>query len=234
MSVKYILFLSIAYFLCSCGGSVPPNFSSNIDVVNKEMISAAENTIHTGDVIMRSGKDFTSYRIRELSDKDKTYSHAGIAYVTDTNVYIYHICPPDLDESKADTIMRFETLEQFVKPSKCFGFGIVRYKLNEDEINKSIVYLDSLKKKKTTFDYLFDLTNSDKMYCSEMIDNTFRYATTGRIKLERKYFTRIQSARAARYFHASIKEVMKREFIPIDNIHINPYCTVIHNYVFLK
>jgi Permuted papain-like amidase enzyme, YaeF/YiiX, C92 family len=228
-----ILLPSIVLSLYSCNGRAP-KFSSDIETVNKEMLSAAKNSIRTGDVILRSGKDFTSYRIRELSDKDKTYSHAGIAYVTDTNVYIYHITPPDLDENKADTVMRYEPIEQFVKPSKCFGFGIIRYKLSEEEITKSIYYLDSLRKKKITFDRLFDLTDSGKMYCSEMIDNTFRYATAGRIALTRKYFTRMQSARAARYFHAGIEEVMKREFIPIDNIHINPYCTVIYNYVFLK
>jgi Permuted papain-like amidase enzyme, YaeF/YiiX, C92 family len=232
-SFQYSLFAAIFFFFYACGGT-PPNFSSDIRVLNKEMIAAAKNSIRTGDIVLRSGKDFTSYRIRELSDKDKTYSHAGMAYVDGTNVYIYHITPPDLDEDKADTILRLETLEQFAKPAKCFGFGVARYKLSEDEIGKSIHYLDSLRNKKITFDYVFDLREPGKMYCSEMIDNTLRYATAGRIALARKFFTKQQSVKAVKYFHLTMQDVMKREYIPIDNIYMNPYCTVIQHYVFLK
>jgi hypothetical protein len=227
------LFLIIVLFGYACGGTAP-DFSSDSRVLNKKMLAGAKSVIQTGDIILRSGKDFTSYRIRELSGKDKTYSHAGIAYVSDTNVYIYHITPPDLDENKADTTLRLETLEQFAKPSKCFGFGIARYSLTEDEINKSIHYLDSLRNKKVTFDYVFDLREPGKMYCSEMIDNTLRYATAGRIALARKFFTGEQSVKAVKYFHLGMEEVRKREFIPIDNIYMNPNCTVIQQFVFLK
>lgn len=198
------------------------------------MIQDAKAGIQSGDVIMRSGRDFTSYRIRELSDKDKTYSHAGIALVTDSNVLIYHITPPDLDEPKSDTVMRLETLDQFANPARCFGFGIVRYQLSKGETDSAMYYLDSLKKSKTTFDYRFDLLDGKKMYCSEMVDNTMRYATSNRISLERKYFTKLQAKKAARYFHSTMEEVNKRAYISIDNLQLNPHCAIIYNYLFLK
>lgn len=226
--------LGSVLFQLSCGNGNTGNYTDDIGVLNKQLVSASKHNIRTGDVILRSGRDFTSYRIRELSDKDKTYSHAGIALVSDTNVFIYHIIPPDLDEDKGDSTMRMEPLEQFAKPSKCFGFGIVRYKLTEPEIDKAMHYLDSLKDRKVSFDHVFDLTSPDQMYCSEMVDNALRRATDGRIQLGRKIFTKAQAKRVANYLHASIEEVMKHAYIPIDNINLNPDCTVIYNYVFLK
>jgi len=230
----YTFFILSILFFSACGSNASSKFTADAGALNKHLTADAKSTIRSGDIILRSGKDFTSYRIRELSDKDKTYSHAGIAYVHDTSVLIYHITPPDLDEPKTDTAMRLEPLEQFADPSKCFGFGIVRYQLNEDEINAALKYLDSLHQKKVSFDHLFDLQEHNKMYCSEMVDNTLQYATHNRIFLIRKYFTKVQALKAAKYFHMTMDEVTKRAYISIDNMQLNPYCTTIHNYVFLK
>jgi Permuted papain-like amidase enzyme, YaeF/YiiX, C92 family len=233
---KWILYIFSAMpfaLLAGCGqGTTAP--SANAGILNQQLIRDAKAGIRTGDVILRSGKDFTSYRIRELSDKDKTYSHAGIALVKDSAVYIYHITPPDLDEPAADTAMRLETLEQFASPKKCFGFGIVRYQLTAAEINEGMKYLDSLHLAKTAFDHLFDLQEHRNMYCSEMVDNMLRRASSERISLTRKYFTKLQAMKAARYFHSTLEEVNKRAYISIDNIQLNPACTAIHDYVFLK
>jgi hypothetical protein len=234
LSVYTYILLGLSFLHISCGARHTNDNTSDIGVLNSKIISDAKHSIHTGDIIVRSGKDFTSYQIRELSDKDKTYSHAGIALVSDTDVYIYHIIPPDLDENKADSTIRLEALEQFARPAKCFGFGIVRYKLTNEEITRSIHFLDSLKNKKTAFDHRFDLTNADKMYCSEMIDNTLRYATHERIILGRKKFTPIQVKKAARALHRDANDLMKYDYIPIDDVHTNAECTVIYNYVFLK
>jgi hypothetical protein len=209
-------------------------FSNESSVLNHELLEGAKGSIRTGDIILRSGRDITSYRIRELSEKDKTYSHAGIAYVVDTAVYIYHIVPPELYESKADSTIRLERLEDFAQPANCFGFGIARYPLSSDEIGLALHYLDSLKTRKVAFDRFFDLSDPSKMYCSEMIDNTLGYATHDRIRLNRKTFSKQQLPRVARYFHTSVEEIMKREYITIDAIHTNAQCTVIHNFVFLK
>ena len=84
----YTFFILSVLFFSACGSNASSKFTADAGVLNKQLIAAAKSTIRSGDIILRSGKDFTSYRIRELSDKDKTYSHAGIAYVHDTNVYI--------------------------------------------------------------------------------------------------------------------------------------------------
>lgn len=232
--IRNIFLFYLLILLSGCGNDAAPVFSNDTAVLNKELLESAKGSIRTGDIILRSGRDITSYRIRELSDKDKTYSHAGIAYVVDTTVYIYHIVPPELYENKADSVVRMERLEDFAQPGHCFGFGIVRYPLSNDEIGRALHYLDSIKSQKVAFDRLFDLRDPSKMYCSEMIDNTLGYATNDRIRLNRKTFSRLQAIRVAKYFHTTIDEVVKRQYITIDEIHYNPNCTVIHNFVFLK
>ena len=230
------MFLCTALFAClyGCSENASPRPSSDAAVLNQQLLHNAKAGIRTGDIILRSGKDFTSYRIRELSDKDKTYSHAGIAFVKDTSVYIYHITPPDLDEPGADTALRIEPLERFAAPSRCFGFGIVRYALSETEITAALQYLDSLYRQKVSFDHSFNLDDPHQMYCSEMVDNTLGYATRDRIRLQRKYFTQLQARKAARYFHLSMDVVTSRTYISIDNLQQHPEAAAIHNYVFLK
>jgi len=230
----YIFFIAAVSFLYACGNSASARISTDPKWQNLQLIAASKTIIRSGDIILRSGKDFTSYRIRELSDNDKTYSHAGIAFVQDTNVYIYHITPPDLDEPLSDTAMRMEPLEKFASPSHCFGFGIVRYQLSDSETGAALHYLDSLYKKKVSFDHYFDLEEHQKMYCSEMVDNTLHYASHNRIVLHRKYFTKLQALKAAKYFHSTLDEVNRRAYISIDNLQINPFSTSIHNYVFIK
>ncbi|MBC7902047.1 MAG: hypothetical protein H7Y27_01430 [Gemmatimonadaceae bacterium] len=225
---------ALLILLTACGSNQAREYVSDAQTLNLEMIRGAVPAIRNGDVILRSGRDFTSYRIRELSENDKTYSHAGIAFVTDSGVFVYHITPPDLDEEKGDTLMRLESLERFARPDKNSGFGITRFPVSEEEAFTGLRYLDSIKKTGVAFDHLFDLRTADRIYCSEMIDNTFRYATNGRISLLRKNFDEYKARRVAKYLRASVKLVMTRQYIPIDNIHNYPGSKTIFEYTFIK
>ena len=231
---RYIFLIYCITLVYCCQGGPSADASAQPQALNNRLISGAKAGIHTGDIIFRSGKDFTSYRIRELSDKNKTYSHAGIALVRDTDVFVYHITPPELNEPASDTAMRLEKLEQFAATKKCFGFGVLRYQLSSAEIDKAMHYLDSLYRAKVSFDHRFNLEDDNKMYCSEMVDKTLQYASNGRIMLARKYFSRTQALKAAAYFHRDINEVKRSQYISIDNIQLHPGAMVIHDYVFLQ
>ena len=41
-------------------------------------IAGIKNMIHNGDLVTRTGNDFTSESLRSLNQKNKTYSHCGI------------------------------------------------------------------------------------------------------------------------------------------------------------
>src|SRR6185312_8879755 len=46
-----------------------------------DSIQLYKKLVKTGDIILRTGRDFTSETMRQLSSTDKTYSHCGIASI---------------------------------------------------------------------------------------------------------------------------------------------------------
>jgi hypothetical protein len=214
-----------------CGTSV----NGKKDVAsNEQLLQIGAAQVQDGDILLRSGRDFTSYQIRALSDNDKTYSHAGIAIVKDGKVFVYHITPPELDEPASDSAVRLEALEKFAASAYCFGFGIVRYRLSTTEKIRLLQYSDSIYRAHTGFDGRFDPDNPDKLYCSEMIANALSYASAGRILLCRKQFTAIQAKKAAKYFHVPEDFVAKQYFIPIDCIALHPEAIIVDQFNYSK
>ena len=82
--------------------------------------------IKQGDLIVRTGKDFTSEMMRLLSAKDKTYSHCGIASIEHDSLFVYHAIG---GEWNPDQKLRRDPFEIFCNPYENRGFGIFRYKL---------------------------------------------------------------------------------------------------------
>ena len=202
---------------------------------NQTIVSEASSQIRTGDIILRCGKDVTSYKIRELSITDKTYSHAGIAILKNDSVYVYHITPPELDEPKSDTALRFEPLRKFAKPENNFELGIARFPLTQKQIDKLIHYCDSLYTNRTSFDFVFDLKSDKKMYCSEMLDKALGFATSDSVRLKQNAFAdHGMVKKVAGYLKAEEKVVQSRMYIPIENIYLHPECEIIKQYKFFN
>ena len=198
------------------------------------MINEASNEVRTGDIVLRCGKDMTSYKIREMSEVDKTYSHAGIAIVKPEGVFIYHITPPDVDEPKSDTLIRLEPLEKFSNPQKNFEIGIGRFPFTAAQVNTLIKHLDSLREAKVSFDFLFDLNSKNKIYCSEMIDDALRFVTRDTLSLKRNAFKNSQLVKkVGGYLRADTNIVKSRLYIPIENIYLHPSCKIVHQYKFV-
>jgi hypothetical protein len=198
------------------------------------MLKEASKLIQTGDIILRCGKDMTSYKIREMSERDKTYSHAGIAIVKPEGVFIYHLTPPELDEPKGDTVIRLEPLEKFADPENNFEFGIGRYPLSNQQIGELINHIDSLRMQNVSFDFLFDLKTKKKMYCSEMIDDCIRYVTRDSLFLQRNEFKDPRLVKkVGGYLRADTSIVWSRLYIPIENIYLHPSFGMVRRYKFI-
>jgi hypothetical protein len=230
----YRIFLFAYIFLfVSCGNSSLPDQPKTAREKNEALLEEARKQIKTGDIVLRCGKDMTSYKIRELSEIDKTYSHAGIALVKPEGIYIYHLTPPELDEPKEDTMIRLEPLDKFANPENNFEIGIGRFPLSTEQINKLISHLDSLRKEGISFDFRFDLTSKNKMYCSEMIDDGIRYVTHDSISLKRNQFKDPKVVKkVGGYLKADSTVVWSRLYIPIENIYLHPACKIIGQYKF--
>lgn len=227
--------VAVAVFIfTACGSSSLPDHPVTAAEKNHAMLSDAVKLIHTGDIILRCGRDMTSYKIREMSETDKTYSHAGIALVSTQGVFVYHLTPPELDEPKTDTILRLERLEKFANPENNFELGIGRFPFTTDQVNGIITHLDSMRNSGVSFDFLFDLKSKNKMYCSEMIDDCLRYVTHDSLYLKRNEFKDPRLVkRVGGYLKADTNVVRSRLYIPIENIYLHPACKIIAQYKYV-
>lgn len=197
---------------------------------NLAMIENAKKTIRDGDLILRTGNDYSSDQVKQFSLKDKTYSHGGIAFHDSGNVYIYHVVP---DYFHIKDKVRKEIIDSFCNPVNNLGFGIARYKMDSSEIRVFHDYLDKQYQKKIPFDIVFDLRSDDSMYCSEMIKKGLILATNNRIHLENiKFNDRSKFKVVKQYLKMQEKDFKGREFVPIDHLFMNPHAQVIKRFIY--
>ena len=231
---KLTLFLFLIVLIAACQDEptpVDPVIADRLRIksVNDTIILKARQVIQTGDLVLRTGIDFSSDQVKDLS---KTYSHGGIAVVERDSIFIYHVEP---DYYYITDKVRKEPLDSFCNPEKNYGMGIARYNFSEEEKQKFIAYLEEQYQKKIPFDIHFLLNTNDSMYCSEMITKGLARATADRITIEPIRFNDRRKFRLIkRYFKLREDQFVNREIIPIDHLYLNPHCTLLKKYVFLK
>lgn len=167
---------------------------------------------------MRADADFESETIRAMSQQDRTYSHSGIAFIEDGDVFVYNNIGGS--ENPTEQMMR-EPFDSFVSPHRKDGFGIYRYQLNDSERVRVHAIVSRLFEEKQQFDKSFDLKTDDKQYCSEMIAKALMKATGNRIKLPTTKLYNFK-LRDAKYKGKILKEF---EYYALDNLYLNTFCT---------
>lgn len=162
-------------FLASCGAVSDKNLPDNSIVLEKEklkiekafsIIRQEKFFVKTGDLIMRTGNDFTSDVMRKLSLEDKTYSHCGIASLENDTLFVYHAMGGEWNPDKK---IRRDPFTLFCNPHENRGFGIFRYQLNSNQMAQFLSNVTSHYQQGVFFDTKFDLASDDKMYCTEYI-----------------------------------------------------------------
>src|SRR6478672_11874002 len=93
-------------------------------------IASARPLIQTGDLITRTGNDFTSEGLRSLNQRNKKYSHCGIASVEHDTVFVYHALG---GEWNPDEKLRRDPVELFCNPLENRGFGIFTFSFTDEQ-----------------------------------------------------------------------------------------------------
>lgn len=123
--------------------------------------------LKSGDLAFRKGAG-TKSRVVTTADKDGRYSHVGIVVETDSGFMVVHIAPGErVKGQKADTI-KMETLEEYFAPHRAEKGEIARY--GDGEAGRAAAgHALRLLEKKVLFDHDYDLEDSVRMYCTELI-----------------------------------------------------------------
>ncbi|MEO6289942.1 MAG: YiiX/YebB-like N1pC/P60 family cysteine hydrolase [Ginsengibacter sp.] len=174
------------------------------------IIEKVKENVKQGDLILRTGRDFTSDAMRRLSVNDKTYSHCGIASFENDSLFVYHAIG---GEWNPDQKLRRDPFEFFCNPYENRGIGIFRYSFNNEEQEKLLQIVQTLYRRGICFDMKFDLNSDDRMYCSEFVYKSIEMAANYKINLP---LTTLNSIK----------------FVAVDNLFMNPYCTAIKRVVY--
>ena len=167
-----------------------------------QQIAAIKNSIQTGDLITRTGNDFTSQSLRSLNQRDKTYSHCGIASIEHDSVFVYHALGGDFNP---DQKIRRDAIEDFAEPYSNKGIGIFRFSVADSTRQHFASTAREFFKQGIMFDMDFDLRTDDRMYCAEFVYKSFENA----------------SRHTLTFPHSHIKLF---EFIGVDDIFLHPLC----------
>ncbi|RYY46770.1 MAG: hypothetical protein EOO06_13850 [Chitinophagaceae bacterium] len=202
----------LIFFMAGCNNAPQPGklvVTKNDSLQNEARIHRAITAasklaveVKSGDIITRTGNDFTSQSLRKLCQRDQTYSHCGIASIENDSLFVYHAMG---GEWNPDEKLRRDYFPLFAEPYSNNGLGIYRFSL-PDSTMKAIVknaqsyYLGGL-----SFDMKFDLKTDSSMYCAEFVYKVIRQAGRGQIA----------------FHHSRIGDF---EFIGPDDIFLHELC----------
>lgn len=165
-------------------------------------ISSIKKIIENGDIITRTGNDFTSRGLMTLNRRDETYSHCGIASIENDTVFVYHALG---GEWNPDEKLRRDPLHIFTDPTSNTGIGVFRFDIPRSTKVNIVGVTKDFYTKEIMFDMDFDLNTNNRMYCTEFV-----------------YKTLVKASDATLAFnHSLIKDF---EFIGVDDIFLHPLC----------
>lgn len=167
-------------------------------------IDSLKSIIKSGDLVLRTGNDFTSESLRSLNQRDQTYSHCGIASVENGSIVVYHAIGGDFNP---DQKIRRDKLEDFADPLTNRGIGLYHFQLKDSLVKEVIRSTRLFYEMGIPFDMSFDLEKSDRMYCAEFVYKTFLLATRNGIRF-------------------NISHIGSFRFIGVDDLFLAPGCTL--------
>lgn len=161
--------------------------------------------VHDGDIITRCGIDLTSEILRRLNEKDKTFSHIGIASIENDTVFVYHSIG---GEFNPDQKLKREMLWSFIHPDDNKMAGLFRLPLTDGQTASLINTVQDLYKQGVPFDMDFDWKTNDRLYCAEFVVKSLSKALNDSL-----------------YFHHTY--LMGKEGVGIDDVTTNKNCVAI-------
>ena len=240
---KYFFILFSAFIAFACTDNADSENAKKIAPLSDSLlrerwrvINVIADSIREGDLVLRCGNDLISESLSDFSQKEKLYSHSGVAMMDNGTMYIYSNMAGDINP---DEIIRRDIVDSFITPVHNIAVGVYRYDITNTELEelKKIVHTHYMNK--LQFDMNFDLSTDDKMYCAEMIAKSIEQATEKRITfskslitpgLKEKYLKKLLDKKVI----PSAKVADQREYLALDNLYLNPHCREVFKVVFGK
>jgi hypothetical protein len=119
-----------------------------------------EPFLNDGDILCRLGDRFWSVLFKDISIQDKRFSHLGIVHIDSGNITV--INAEGLAMEGKDSVNEV-SLQEFLDIARAIGV----YQLKD--IEGKLVADTAAEFKGRKFDWQFDLSQDDSLYCSELL-----------------------------------------------------------------
>lgn len=131
-----------------------------------------QSLLKDGDVILRKGRSLVSDLIAATFKHSKGMSHCGIVIREGEDLFVIHTISGHISPQEG---IRKTPLQDFIVEAAQQKVIILRSQkhIDEEQIKDHCLALYA---KRIAFDYDFDATNADKLYCSELVRDIFREA----------------------------------------------------------
>ena len=121
-----------------------------------------EGALEEGDIILRYGNGLWSPVFRNVSRRDKRFSHAGIVVREGGAACVVHASAADLTGVGK---VSWETVEDFLAASADYAV----YRLAIPDLVRQRIAANARSYLGLSFDTLFDLSDTSRLYCTELV-----------------------------------------------------------------
>ena len=129
--------------------------------------------LQAGDIAFRRGESIAS-EVVLYNDIDGRYSHVGLIVETDSGLMVVHSVPGEITTQESIDIIQLEPINHFFARNVSVRGEIMRMKL--DSAQRNMLSAMALRKvqEKTPFDHNYDLSDTTKLYCTELIQLLYK------------------------------------------------------------
>lgn len=154
---------------CVLGGVLAVAYSSVSDPPDlqtraSETIEWDHVDLHDGDLIFRRGRDVASRLVLSAGDSSR-FSHVGMIVTWRNSPFVLHSMPT---EGGTRDGVRLESLASFSAAENASAVAVYRVRKIESE-QRDRIRAFGLRQVGKPFDYRFELSDTSRIYCSELL-----------------------------------------------------------------
>lgn len=172
---------------------------------NKHATDTAIGLLKDGYVVLRMGNSTQSRMLANINKQDQRYSHCGIVLIEDNYPFVYHSIG---GEDNPDARLRRDSASHFFAAASNSALGIVKYDFMKNTTDTLRDIVHAMHQQQPRFDTHFDLSSTDKLYCTEFVRNVLITATTDT-------------------GYIPLSEAMGRKYVGTDNLYLNKHAAFV-------